>query len=506
MNSKTSQIHSIISSLGAFTTYFGRIHLRPYQLEAANAVLDSVFNDTGETFVWKFARQGGKDETLAALYQYLMTVFAHRDVSIVAAAPTMLPQSDLSIRRLESRLSSHLALQQEWKRASRYSLRIRKARTLFLSAQSHANVVGATAWPLLVINEAQDILPHVYDKRFAPMAAANNATRLFVGTAWTDDTLLAREERAAAHSRRTRTASAASSSSTVTRSPRSTRPTASSSKARSPASAPITPSSSRSTSAARSTHSPACSMKPAVSPHAVGRTEAAPAAIASASATTGAGRSYAFLIDVAGMNETPIDMEGLGNPGRDSTTLSIVDIDLSSLPTLQAPTYRVVHRLAWIGLNHAEVFGKIKALADVWKPRNIVLDATGVGEGPLGPARQEHFRRAPSRSSSRSRSRARSAGASSPSSRPAASATAPPPTRSTSSTPAASPRSSPAPPRPSAGASPMAPAAPTAPSSTTITSSPIPSSASSTRLEWKLSSPTLIVEPKDPLDDMSHFK
>jgi hypothetical protein len=92
------------------------------------------------------------------------------------------------------------------------------------------------------------------------------------------------------------------------------------------------------------------------------------------------GHGYAFLIDVAGMNETPIDMEGLGNTGRDSTTLSIVDVDLSSLPTLQAPTYRVVHRLAWLGLNHTEVYGKVMALRGVWKPRNIVLDATGVGE------------------------------------------------------------------------------------------------------------------------------
>src|SRR5574340_55215 len=195
MTNKTSQIHSILSSLGSFSTYFGRIHLRPYQLEAANAVLDSVFNDLGETFVWKFARQGGKDETLAAMYQYLMTVFAHRDISLVAAAPTMLPQSDLSIRRLEARLTSHLALQREWKRLSRNGFRIRNARTIFLSAQSHASVVGATAWPLLVLNEAQDILPHIYDKRFAPMAAANNATRLFSGTAWTRDSLLAREER-----------------------------------------------------------------------------------------------------------------------------------------------------------------------------------------------------------------------------------------------------------------------------------------------------------------------
>ncbi len=64
----------------------------------------------------------------------------------------------------------------------------------------------------------------------------------------------------------------------------------------------------------------------------------------------GEGGSYAFLIDVAGMDEAMMNLEGLGNPGRDSTTLSVVQIDLSTLPTMQAPTYRVVQREAWTGL------------------------------------------------------------------------------------------------------------------------------------------------------------
>jgi hypothetical protein len=72
---------------------------------------------------------------------------------------------------------------------------------------------------------------------------------------------------------------------------------------------------------------------------------------------------------------------GLGNPGRDSTALSIVQIDLSSLATLQRPTYHVVARHDWIGENHLSVFGKLKALAETWHPQHIVIDATGVGEG-----------------------------------------------------------------------------------------------------------------------------
>ncbi len=169
--------------------------LRPYQIEAANAVIESVFDRAGSSFVWKFARQGGKDETLTALYEYIMTVLCHLDASIVVATPTFKPQTELSMQRLQSRLSRHVVLQSEWRRQSKHIFRIRGARTYFFSAHRSANVVGATASHLLVVNEAQDVLPAIYDKHFAPMAAANNATRLFSGTAWTNTTLLAREER-----------------------------------------------------------------------------------------------------------------------------------------------------------------------------------------------------------------------------------------------------------------------------------------------------------------------
>jgi len=58
-------------------------------------------------------------------------------------------------------------------------------------------IAGQTADRLLIINEAQDVRKGIYDKCFAPMAAAGNATRLFSGTAWTGDTLLEREKRSA---------------------------------------------------------------------------------------------------------------------------------------------------------------------------------------------------------------------------------------------------------------------------------------------------------------------
>jgi len=98
------------------------------------------------------------------------------------------------------------------------------------------------------------------------------------------------------------------------------------------------------------------------------------------------GGCIAFLIDIAGQDESKMNVlqsfdVGLGNPGRDSTALSIVEIDLSTLETLQRPTYHVVARHSWVGENHLAVFGKLKNLAETWNPQHIVMDATGVGEG-----------------------------------------------------------------------------------------------------------------------------
>ena len=78
------------------------------------------------------------------------------------------------------------------------------------------------------------------------------------------------------------------------------------------------------------------------------------------------------------MNET---IQPQLNAARDAVTLRIVEIDLSTLETLQAPTYRAVHLQQWTGQNHLTVFGQLKALAESWHPQQIVIDATGVGEG-----------------------------------------------------------------------------------------------------------------------------
>ncbi len=91
-----------------------------------------------------------------------------------------------------------------------------------------------------------------------------------------------------------------------------------------------------------------------------------------------------FTLDVAGQDEATFhnpEEQVLRNPGRDAVSLTIAAVDLSEMGTLQAPIFRIVQREQWTGLNHLAVFGKLIALADQWGPQYIVIDATGVGEG-----------------------------------------------------------------------------------------------------------------------------
>ena len=49
--------------------------MRPYQREAAKAILDSVFSRKGLTFSVEIARQGGKNELSAQLELLLLTLY-----------------------------------------------------------------------------------------------------------------------------------------------------------------------------------------------------------------------------------------------------------------------------------------------------------------------------------------------------------------------------------------------------------------------------------------------
>lgn len=356
-----------------FTKLGGGLSLYPYEASPATAIVDTILKHSGLEIVLVFPRQSGKDETITNLIAYLMLLFAHREAGIVVVNPTYKPQTINAILRLENRLNTNLLTRTLWKKRADFMRMIGLCRVSFLSGDASANVVGATASLLLIINESQDIEPARYDKDFAPMVASTNATRVFAGTVWTSRTLLARQMRIA------KEAQEADGIQRLFF---------------------FTADDVRKVNAAYGTFVDS-EIRKLGREHPLVKTQYfceeidAQAGMFSAARrllmtadqpehpTPVTGTPYAFLIDVAGMDETTAqngeDFET--NPGRDSTTLSIVSMDGSTLEALRKPTYRVIHRRQWTGENHLTVFGQIKSLAESWTPQYIIVDATGVGEG-----------------------------------------------------------------------------------------------------------------------------
>ena len=165
--------------------------LRPYQVEARRAVLESVSTGAGRSISIEVARQGGKNELSAHLELELLLRHRGSDVTLIKAAPTFEPQARISLERLWSRMQD-AGLTGQASRENGNSVRLGRARQLFLSAEPGSNVVGHTADLLLEIDEAQDVDQDKFDKEFAPMAAARAATTVFYGTAWDDGGLLER--------------------------------------------------------------------------------------------------------------------------------------------------------------------------------------------------------------------------------------------------------------------------------------------------------------------------
>jgi hypothetical protein len=165
------------------------VQLRPYQVEAARAVLDSVFGGRGLTVSVMMARQGGKNELSAQLEVLLLTAHILIDADAIKCAPTFEPQARLSMRRLWTRLQG-AGLGPWCQREGSGAIRLGRARQVFLSAEPGSNVVGHTARILLEVDESQDVDREKFDRDFRPMAAVANATTVHYGTAWEETSLL----------------------------------------------------------------------------------------------------------------------------------------------------------------------------------------------------------------------------------------------------------------------------------------------------------------------------
>ncbi len=376
----TDRNHRIAVQIYRNPEYFvlkaSRRMLRSYQRDVLNAVVQSIREKAGRTFVVIFARQSGKNELQAQLFAYLLAVLSRYTLNMVSVSPTFRPQTFNAIQRLEKVLSRNLFTRNSWKRRDGFKVLVGSSQVVFLSGHPSASVVGETAHILLSVDEAQSFDPLRFDKTFAPMAAAHNATRVFWGTSWTSNTLLARERRLA------RLAEQKDGLRRLW----------------------IVPAD----QVAQEVPSYAAFLESEIRNlgrnHPIIRTQyfceeidaqagmfnAARRALMQSDQVGAShdspipGTIYAFLIDVAGQDEARMsgdETAALTNPGRDSISLTISSVDLSTLATLQAPTFRFVARKQWTGQNHLSVFGQVKALGDIWLPQYFVVDATGVGEG-----------------------------------------------------------------------------------------------------------------------------
>jgi hypothetical protein len=369
----------LLRDINLFVTYASRITLRNYQREPALAIVDSVVNAKGLSFVIIFPRQSGKNELQAQIQTYLLTIFSMLEVEMVSISPTWKPQSYNAMRRLENTLSTNLISRDIWAKHRDYIYRIGKARIYFLSGSPTANIVGTTANLLLSIDEAQDIQTAKYDKEIAPMAASTNATRVFWGTAWTSNTLLAREEQAAR---------ALQEEDGIQRVWKLT-----------------------------------CDQVAAEVPpygdfvadqvarlgrnHPMVRTQyyseqidadgglfpperlALIYGIHPPQIEPQPGEVYVMTLDVAGEDESGSEgtltetIESLANPARDATALTIARVDLTTIddPGLRLPSYQIVYRQQWVGIKHTQIYGAILAFAATWNIKYLICDATGVGAG-----------------------------------------------------------------------------------------------------------------------------
>ncbi len=184
-------LRRLLADIDLFSRHVVGMPLRPYQIEPARAILDSVFHRRGRTFTVMMSRQAGKNELSAQLEAYLLNLFQRTGGVIVKAAPTFRPQIVNSILRLERALENGLN-RGRWSRQLGSMVQLGRARVSFYSGEPESHVVGATASLLLEIDEAQDFDEEKYLRDFRPMGATTNVTTVLYGTAWTADTLLER--------------------------------------------------------------------------------------------------------------------------------------------------------------------------------------------------------------------------------------------------------------------------------------------------------------------------
>jgi len=352
------------------------IQLRPYQLEVAKAVTDSVLNRKGMTFSVEIARQGGKNELSAQLEVLLLTLFIARGGNAIKCSPTFKPQTVVSMMRLKERLNQwgYAGL---WRTEMGYILRLGNARQVFLSAGESANVVGNTAHILLEVDESQDVSKEKYGKEFRPMGAATNVTTVHYGTTWDDSTLLEevkqlnleleRNDGIRRHFR--------FDWQEVARHNPDYQRFVEGERARLGEDHPLF-------------QTQYC-LKPIHGGGGfLGKGQTAQMQGTHSRLRRPEGRGiYVAGVDLAGESEEGEDaaLRAL-KPRKDSTVVTVGELDFTvCCETMPLPRVNIMEHYWWTGRTHSTIFPQlVDILKNVWRVRRVVVDATGVGAGVAG--------------------------------------------------------------------------------------------------------------------------
>lgn len=353
------------------------MRLRPYQREVARAVLDSVRSRAGHTFSVEIARQGGKNELSAHIELLLLTLSMASGGSIIKCSPTFKPQTVISMRRLKDRLDDY-GFGGIYRTEMGYIVALGSARCVFLSAEENSNVVGHTADLLLEIDESQDVSKEKYTKEFRPMGSSTNVTTVHYGTTWDESTLLEeikqsnleleRRDGLRRHFRYDWQAVAAQN-----------------------------PAYGAYVDAERDRlgeDHPLFRTQYALLPIAGGGRLLTRAQLASMLGdhprlrTPEPGVSYVAAIDIGGEAQQSADGVPVREP--DSTTVAIAAVEAPAGSPRSLPLLRVVEQLAWTGTPHAQLIPRLVTVLRAWRPRCVVVDATGMGQPVTGMLQHEY--------------------------------------------------------------------------------------------------------------------
>ena len=341
----------------------GRIFppLRPYQREVAAAVLESVRRRQGLSFSVEIARQGGKNEVSARIELNVLARCRRMAVTSIKAAPTFEPQALISLQRLWDRVEQAGLVGMASKEGAN-SVRLGRARQLFLSAEPSSNIVGHTADLLLEIDEAQDVDIDKFDKELQPMAAASGATTVFYGTTWDDGSLLERARQAhLAAERRDGIRRHFEFDWTVVAESR-----------------PAYGNFVRQQEARLGAEHPMFLTQYCLrtlpgagrllGPNQLTLLQGAHSALDAPLA----GETYVAGLDVAGEAQAGVE-------GHDATVLTVGRVVAAPEPHGQG-TVEVVRHYAWTGVAHTSLHQALVALLSDWHVARVVVDATGIGE------------------------------------------------------------------------------------------------------------------------------